>query len=252
MIAAMSVSATVIPAGMRLVAVLVIVMIAMHVGLEVQISRKERSDRLVRIAADAAVQLDSAVCKRHLRASADSAANQHIRLDCRQNPRKRTVSRSVRADNLRFDDFSVLDVVHLKLFGTSEVLKNFSVFVSYCNSHNRISFLQLILLLDLSPDTVLFITKLPASLAKIDSSALDFQSPSHHERFRDLLSCRLINLLSGRSAHAELYSAFFLTQSFPIDQSHRLKFVHRQNDAFAVRSSLRQKFRYLGKRAYLR
>ena len=46
---------------------------------------------------------------------------------------------SIRVRDLGGNDLTVLYRVDLKLLGMSEVLKNLSVFISYCNFHKFIS-----------------------------------------------------------------------------------------------------------------
>ena len=50
------------------------------------------------------------------------------------------MSSSICVHDLRLDDFSVLNVIKLKLFCSSKVLKDFSLIIRYCNTHNSASF----------------------------------------------------------------------------------------------------------------
>ena len=65
--------------------------------------------------------------------------------------KKRAVTASVRVRNLGRNDLTVLYCVDLKLLGVSEVLKDLSVFISYCNFHNIN--LHFIIFFDLSHET---------------------------------------------------------------------------------------------------
>ena len=51
-----------------------------------------------------------------------------------------TMSAAASIHNLRRNDFSIFHIVDFKLFGVTEVMKDFSIFISDCNSHNIISF----------------------------------------------------------------------------------------------------------------
>ena len=59
-----------------------------------------------------------------------------VQLTCCQ----RTMAAAARIHNLRRNDISIFHIIDFELFGVAEVLKYTSVFVSYCDSHNMISF----------------------------------------------------------------------------------------------------------------
>ena len=131
-------SATVISAGMPLTVMVVVV--ARYVGIKSKRTAKQCFDCGVRGAADTAVKLDSCLCQCHLCATANAAANKCVNAECRKHSCQCSVTASIGINNFAADYFPALCVINLKLLGVAEVLKNLSVFISYCNFHCAISF----------------------------------------------------------------------------------------------------------------
>ena len=71
-------AASVFAAGVAALAVLMAVVAAMNVGVITEAAREQRVDRLIRFAADAAVELDTRFRQRHLSIAADAAADQRV------------------------------------------------------------------------------------------------------------------------------------------------------------------------------
>ena len=71
-------TASVFAAGVAALAVLMVVVAAMNVGVIAEVAREQRVDRLIRFAADAAVELNARFRQRHLSAAADAAADQRV------------------------------------------------------------------------------------------------------------------------------------------------------------------------------
>ena len=132
-------AAAVIAAGMAL-AMVMVVMIALDIGIECQLAGNERFHCCVRIAGNAAVQLDARRSQCHLRTTADAAADQNICIQSGQDTCQRAVSAAHGIDNFRCNDLTLLHIIDLKLLGVAEVLENLAVFVSDCNSHRIYSF----------------------------------------------------------------------------------------------------------------
>ena len=103
---------------------------------------KESPYRIVSTARVAAVERDASFPHRHLRASADPAADQNVSLSVFQKTRKRTVSCAHCSDYLLADDFAVCYIIELELLCSAEMLEDLSVFIGYCNSHDYASFLS--------------------------------------------------------------------------------------------------------------
>ena len=131
--------ATMISTIMPTFSMLMVVVVALDVRVIAEIVRKIRLDRCIARTADTAVELDARTRKCHLCAAADTAADQGIYVLLREKSRKRAVTAAVRIHDLRRNDLTILYCVDLKLLGMSEVLKDLSVFISYCNFHKFIS-----------------------------------------------------------------------------------------------------------------
>ena len=131
-------SATVISAGMPLTVLVVVV--ARYVGIKSKRTAKQCFDCGVRGAADTAVKLDSCLCQCHLCATADAAANKSINTKRRKKSCQCSVTATIGVNHFTIYNFSAFYCVNLKLLGVAEVLKNLSVFISYCNFHCAVSF----------------------------------------------------------------------------------------------------------------
>ena len=125
--------------GVSALTVLMIVMIAFYVRIISESAGKKCFDRSIARAADTSIQLNTCLGKCHLCATADSAANECVNFQILEDCGKRAVSLTVGISNRAACDLSVFYVVNLKLLGVTEVLKDLSVFISYCNFHNSIS-----------------------------------------------------------------------------------------------------------------
>ena len=128
-------AATVVTTAVSTVAVLVIVVVALDVGVIAEIVRKKRLDCCIARTADTAVEFDARLRKRHLCATADTAADQYRYILLCEKSRKRTVTATVRIHDRCGNDLAVLYVIYLELFSMSEMLKDLSVFVSNCYFH---------------------------------------------------------------------------------------------------------------------
>lgn len=136
MIPAMSVSAAVVAADMGFPAVFMIVVFTMHIGIESKIAGNKSIYRFIGITADTAVELYSVFCQRHLCAATNAAANKCICFYSGEYAGQCTVAGAVGIYKLCFNDFAVFNIVQFELLGVTEMLKDVSVFVSYCDSHN--------------------------------------------------------------------------------------------------------------------
>ena len=132
-------AATVRTTGVVL-AVVMVVVIAFGFGVIVQAVGEEGRYSFVCITVDAAVQLDACLSKCRLRTAPDAAANEDVCLQCRKKSCQGTVSAAVGIYNFCIYDLAVLYLIELKLCGVTEVLKDLSVFISYCNFHCTVSF----------------------------------------------------------------------------------------------------------------
>ena len=114
---------------------MVIMMIAVSIRVEVQRSSGESLRCRIRRTLNAGIEPDPRVGQRHLRAHAHSAADQGVGFDSLEETGQRAVSASVRVYDLFRRYPAVLRIIKLKLRGMTEMLKDFSVFISYCDPH---------------------------------------------------------------------------------------------------------------------
>ena len=128
-------AATVVAAVVSTIVVLVIVVVALDVRIIAEIVCKIRLDRCIARTADTAVELDARICKSHLCAATDPAADQGMYVLLCKKSCQRTVTAAVRIHDLGSNDLTLLYRVDLELLGVSEMLKDLSVFVSNCNFH---------------------------------------------------------------------------------------------------------------------
>ena len=72
-------AAAVLPTGVVL-AMVMVVMVALYIGIIFQLAFDKGSNRSIGVAGYAAIQLDAGCCQRHLRATANTTADQYIRI----------------------------------------------------------------------------------------------------------------------------------------------------------------------------
>lgn len=112
-----------------------IMMVTVYIGIVVECPRYERADCLVCISRNTAIKLYVCRCKRVLRPSADSAAEQCIDTVLRKESRKRPMAAPLRIHNLFVLYCTIFYFIKFKLLCVSEVLKNHSIFIGYCYFH---------------------------------------------------------------------------------------------------------------------
>ena len=138
MAAAIVTSAAVVTAGMLLS--MMVVMIAFCVRVVGKGSGNAGSNRIVCIPTDTTEQLDTCLHKGHLSTAANASANENINTQIRKQSCQRTMTASVGVNDRCLYNGAVLDIIYLELFGVTEMLEDFSVFVSYCNFQLTVSF----------------------------------------------------------------------------------------------------------------
>jgi len=104
--------------------VTMIMMIASDIGIKHQLTGKQSLHSLIRITGNAAEQLDPCLLQRHLRATADAAANEYIDALGLQKACQRTVTGAVGIHDLRGLNSIALDLVYLKLRGVTKMLED--------------------------------------------------------------------------------------------------------------------------------
>ena len=122
--------------------VMVPVMVAVCVGIVGKFSFSKGLCRCVSRALDAAIEPNPCFGQGHLSAHTNTAADQSVHLRRLQDACQRTVAVAVCFNDLLAHNLSFFHVVKLELFGMSEMLEDFSVFKSDCDSHSFGSFLH--------------------------------------------------------------------------------------------------------------
>ena len=120
----------------------VVMMITMCIRIIFQITLRESFCCRVRRALNTGIEFYTRIGQRHLRAHADATADQRVNFRCLKESGQRAVSASIGVYYLFSCDPAVLCVIQLELFGMTEMLEDFSVFIGDCDSHTCTSFLH--------------------------------------------------------------------------------------------------------------
>ena len=134
----MTAAASVAAAGM---AFLVVVMMTLAVvvtfcfGVVGQLIGQQGCHCLIGIALHTAKEADTGLLQSNLGSAANAAADQGFHPQGGQKSCQSTVATACCADNNGICDFSVFNIVNLKVFGMSKMLEHLSVSVSDCNFH---------------------------------------------------------------------------------------------------------------------
>ena len=198
-------------------AVMVVMVITSGIGIILQRALGQRLCCGVRGAGHAAVEPDARLSQRALRAHADAAADQGIRLSGFQESGQGAVPAAVCGDDLLGNDPAVLNVVKLELFGVTEMLEDLSVFVSDCDSHSICSFLH---------DTCCSLIVEPIV------SAPDQELFPLYQCVGDFPPGAVVDGRYGGAGNAHLFGALLLRQAFAVKQADRLELVQRHHDRF--------------------
>ena len=128
-------AAAVFAAGMVAMTVCMVMMVAVHVGIKGESPRQQGCYGFVCRTLHAAVQGDAGLSQSHLRAAADTAADQRIDALSLQKSGQRAMAAVHRVDDFCTDDCTVFYFVNLKLFRVAEMLENLALFICNCNFH---------------------------------------------------------------------------------------------------------------------
>ena len=221
---------------------MVVVMITPDIGVEVQLACCQCFYCCISVAGNTTIKPDTHIAQCHLGTAANTAADQGIHLQCTQDACQCTMSAAASIHNLRRNDFSIFHIVDFKLFGVTEVLKDFSVFVSNCNSHDVFSFWLCVLLIEFLFIAVGASAALAVSAAELIVSAFDPQRKAVHQHIRQLFSGAGVDLLDRGAGHLHEIAALFLGESLFVDEADGLVLIHRQDNClFSVFTVFRQK-----------
>ena len=138
--AAVVLAATTVFTTSVILAVMMVMVVTFGIGIISKVSCNKALYRLVCISVDTAIELNACLGKCHLRTAANAAADQHIDIELGKKARKCAVSAAIGVDHLSGENFIIGYGINLKLLRVAEMLKNFTIAVSYCDFHLMISF----------------------------------------------------------------------------------------------------------------
>ena len=121
-------------------AVMVAVMVASGIGIILKRPLGKGLCRRIGGTGNTAVEANPRLGQRVLRAHANAAADQRVHLRRFQEAGQRAMAAAVGGHNLFGDDLAVRYVVELKLLRMAEMLEDFSILISCCDSHTVRSF----------------------------------------------------------------------------------------------------------------
>ena len=128
-------------AGMFPTGMIVLMMIAMHIGVKLERICKIGADRAVRAAGYSPKQPDASLPQGGLCPSPNAAADENIHLCISKEACERTMALPVGIHNLLIDHLTIFNIINFKLGGVAKMLKYISVFIGNCDSHLIGSFL---------------------------------------------------------------------------------------------------------------
>ena len=201
------------------------VMIATGIGIKSQSPCGKSPRGFISGALHTCIQPDPSVGQGHLRAHSDSAADQGISLRSLQESGQSAMAASVGINDLLTDDFSILNVIQLELFGMAEMLKNLSIVIGNGDSHCFASFHH---------DVLIDINR-----PKFTAASGDQQPFSVNEGICDLLPCALIDRCDCCPGDIHPVCACFLRETFVIQKPKCLVLIYRHPDRFGGRYIVR-------------
>ena len=171
-------------------------------------------DSLVRRALDAGIDADAGIRERLDRARADAAADERIDFIFLQKAGECAVTAALRADNLRFLNGVLLDVVEFECLRVAEVLEHRAVFIFIgdCDSHRSFSFLsrgrKAIVLTRLGTRAA-FAARC-GHVAELVEAAFDDERSAVHEALGDFFARCGIDFGDRRTRDRHAFGAFLL------------------------------------------
>ena len=138
--AAVVLLATAVFTASVILAVMMVMVVAFGIGIISKVPCNKALYRLVSISVDTAIELNACLGKCHLCAAANAAADQHIDIELGKKTGECAMSASVGIDDLSGKNFIPFNGINLELLRVTEVLKNCTITVRYCDFHLMISF----------------------------------------------------------------------------------------------------------------
>ncbi len=198
--------------------VMMVMVVAPGIRIIFQSSVSKSFRGSIRRSLNARIKLDPGIRKRHLRTHTNASADQGVRLHSLQEACKSAMTASVGVNNLLADDFTLFNIVQLKLLCMTEVLEDLSIFICDCDSHGMYSFLY---------DFLINLNRLVFTV-----SACNQQPFPVHKGICDFFPCAVISGCNGGSGNIHSGSTSLLCETFFIQQSQCLKFVNGHLNAF--------------------
>ena len=138
--AALVLAATTVFTTSVILAVMMVMVVAFGIGIISKVPCNKALYRLVSISVDTAIELNACLGKCHLRTAANAAADQHIYIELGKKAGECAMSAAIGIDYLSGKDFIPFNGINLELLRVTEVLKNCTITVRYCDFHLMISF----------------------------------------------------------------------------------------------------------------
>lgn len=227
MAAGMSVAAAMFAAGMPLA--LVMVVAALDMGVKFQGAMDQGFHSLVCLAGNAAVQTDAGCCQRCLGSAADTAADQGVHMQGIKNAGQCPVTAAIGVHHLGIRDHVVCNIINLKLFCVAEVLENQAVFISDCNSHNKLSFWFFVFLTVLVFKALLLSAMGALAVTQPEVAAFDVKRKSVYKYSGKLFPGAFVDSLYSGSGNLHTLAALFLGQAFLVNQADSFILIHSQD-----------------------
>lgn len=210
---------------------LMIVMIAADIRIITQAAGKKSCNCVIRISVAAAVKPDACLRQCVLSAAADAAADQSIDSVLNQKAGKSAMTAAIGIDHFCIGDRSVFHFINLKLFGVSEMLKNFSVFISNCDFHNvLVSFFFYCYHCVLPP--ALSASGLLVSFTDPVIPTTDQEALSVNDTSGKFFAGTFIDLRDRGTGNIHLGSTLAVCLFLKINQADDFVFIQRQSDSF--------------------
>ena len=233
-----------------LMLMLMIVIVALSFRIVAELAFCERCCSYIRASRNAAVKLDTCLGKSTLCAAAYTAADKHIDILRSQKSCKRAMTVPICSDHFLINYLSILSIIDLKLLRMTKVLKNISVFVSYCYSHDMFSFRRQLARNSVYCRRCIIFPDSPAVFpaARRSASVTYTIAPARYNKrlsinqtVRDLFPRRLIYLCHSSARYVHLPCALLVRQLFQIYYPDRFILVKRKRHLFTTRISRRVK-----------
>ena len=138
--AAVVLLATAVFTASVILAVMMVMVVTFGIGIISKVPCNKALYRFVCISVDTAIELNACLGKCHLCAAANAAADQHICIELGKKPCECAMSASVGIDDLCRKNSIPVYGINLELLRVAEMLKNFTIAISYCDFHLMISF----------------------------------------------------------------------------------------------------------------